>query len=119
MEAKKHSPKFSVVSITPYDLRYIQDAEGETVCDFYYKHGKDGSPDFHRFKNADQYADQLVHAANNIERVTAERDALLSMLKLARKFVPNLKNTTYGAYEAHPDRIKIDNLIASIEGGKK
>jgi hypothetical protein len=53
----------------------------------------------------------IVHAANNIERVSAERDALLEALKKAKKYVP------YG-YSANPLHDEIDAAITSVEGAK-
>ena len=50
------------------DLHYIEDDFGNTICDLYFKKGKNCEPDFHRFDNAEanahliQYAHDMFHA---------------------------------------------------------
>lgn len=114
MEAKKHTPP-------PWKVSDRTTTEGQSVILF---DGLDQGPGPANgtaiaYVQKAEDAISIIHAYNNIERVTAERDSLLEVLRLA--ISQNVKPTALSREGwIFPEWvIKARDLVAIVEGGDK
>ena len=71
----KHSPTpWEFEEIKTFNLHHVDDAKGQSICDMYFKTGRDNYPEFHRKANAEANAKHIVHCVNN-------HDALVEALR--------------------------------------